>query len=181
MADDVMDTVQARIHAEQARMTDLERRIADLRDAYDRAKAEVGRMLAFAEVYSELTGKPQTVSAQEIDSVIEPLRRPKNPPRELVVANVLDIIHDLNRPASRKELFDALASRGILIEGKDPEMVLSTMLWRSQDRVVRLPSHGYWPTRLQYEEADYYPLSDGDVFDAAAKEPEDGIEADDAE
>lgn len=39
----------------------------------------------------------------------------------------------------RKELFNALAKEGLVIHGKDPEMVLITMLWRESDTIVRLP------------------------------------------
>jgi hypothetical protein len=50
-----------------------------------------------------------------------------------------------------------LTERGLIIEGADPEMVLSTMLWRSKDRIVRLPKFGYWVAERPYVSAGYVP------------------------
>ena len=46
----------------------------------------------------------------------------------------------------REELFPALIEKGFVIEGNDPHMVLSTMLWRMKDKakIVRLRGGGYW-------------------------------------
>jgi hypothetical protein len=98
----------------------------------------------------------------------------------VVVDVALQIIQERGEPMARRELFDELAGRGIVIQGKDPEMVLSTMLWRSKEKIVRLPGHGYWPADRSYPDAHYIPEAD-DIIGAAANEPEDGIEADDAE
>lgn len=101
--------------------------------------------------------------------------RPKNPDREMVAEKALALIEERGVPMSRRELFDALAARGIIIRGKDPEMVLSTMLWRSKDRIVRLPNHGYWPAHLSFLPAIYDPDIE-DLLGSAANEPEDGME-----
>ena len=58
----------------------------------------------------------------------------------------------------RKALLKAVTERGIILSGKDPEMVLSTMMWRMQDEFVRLPRWGYWLKNRPYEPAEYDPL-----------------------
>jgi hypothetical protein len=181
MSDDIMETVQLRIAAEQERLSQIEAEILSLRAARERAEAEVARLLQFADTYYEISGIQPPENLERVETETHTNRRPKNPSREAVAAASLDIIIASGRPQSRKELFDALHERGLVISGKDPEMVLSTMLWRSQDRIVRLPSFGYWPKTTAYSDAAYFPSGTGDIFDKAAKEPEDGVEADDAE
>lgn len=66
-----------------------------------------------------------------------------------------EIILDAGRPVPRKELFEDLASRGIHIHGKDPEMVLSTMMWRMPQDFIRLAGYGYWLRELPYAPANY--------------------------
>jgi hypothetical protein len=57
----------------------------------------------------------------------------KNPDKAIVGQHAKAIIHELGRPVSRSELFTLLGLRGINLEGKEPEMVLSTMLWCTPD------------------------------------------------
>lgn len=106
--------------------------------------------------------------------------RPKNPDRERVVEMCLQIIQEEGHPMGRRGLFDALVERGVVIQGKDPEMVLSTMLWRSKDRIVRLPNYGYWPAGAPHEDARYWPELE-ELFGSAANEPEDGILSDEVD
>lgn len=99
----------------------------------------------------------------------------RNPPRERVVEGALALIKDAGRPLSRAELFDGLKSMGLEVFGKDPQMVLSTMLWRSQDQVVRIKDHGYWPKGAAYKAGGYHPALN-DFFPMTEGEPEGGIE-----
>lgn len=85
-------------------------------------------------------------------------KRPKNPDRETVVQLAYELIDLQGRPMGRAELFEQLANQGVVILGKDPEMVLSTMLWRSKDKIVRLDKFGYWMADKEYEPAKYNPL-----------------------
>lgn len=103
-----------------------------------------------------------------------PSRRPKNPPRDFVVSEALKVIAQRGHPVLRSELYDELQQQGMVLHGKDPVMVFSTMLWRSQDRIVRLPNYGYWPADQTYEPASYYPELD-EVLRSASREPEDGV------
>lgn len=82
-----------------------------------------------------------------------------NPKKEDVAEAAIQIIKERNEPVSRADLFKALAERGVVItSGTDPEMVLSTMLWRMRDMVVRLKGGGYWLANEPYEPAGFDPL-----------------------
>lgn len=106
-------------------------------------------------------------------------QRPKNPDRNLVVDKAREIIRQFGAPVSRANLFDMLNNEGIKIYGKDPHMVLSTMLWRDKERIVRLGVNGYWLKELPYEPLSYDPADD-DLIGVASTEPE-GELADDAD
>jgi len=84
-----------------------------------------------------------------------PVRRPKNSDKVLVANVAREIIKERNEPVSRSDLYVELVKRGMVIDGKDPEMVLSTMLWRMQDRIVRLPTGGYWLKEQNWPPAGY--------------------------
>lgn len=71
-------------------------------------------------------------------------RRPVNPPREVVGDAVEATLREWKRPASRADLFAELADHDITINGTNPEMVFSTMMWRMKDRFERIPKRGYW-------------------------------------
>lgn len=87
----------------------------------------------------------------------QPHGRPANPDKKDVGRAAWGIIQKRGRPIPRQELFSELTQRGIVIHGKDPEMVLSTMLWRLRDDFVRLPKFGYWLKPYPYKAADYMP------------------------
>lgn len=163
-----------KISSEKNKIADSQARLI----GYEKEVAEMDRWLS---VWYELTGTARPTAAERIK--INPpqrTRRPKNPDRDDVVNQSLQIIREHGTPLPRKELFDALAMRGTVIQGKDPEMVLSTMLWRSQDKIVRLPNHGYWPKDTDYGPANYVAALD-DLIGAADPNPEGGELADDAD
>lgn len=89
-----------------------------------------------------------------------PRRRPGNPNRRLVVDKALELIDAVGKPIPRKNLYRMLSERGVSIQGKDPEMVLGTMLYRDE-RIVRLKKFGYWFKNRMYEPAFYIP-ADGE-------------------
>ena len=96
--------------------------------------------------------------------------RPKNPDRRDVTDKALQIVREAARPLSRRDLFERLAGRGVVISGKDPEMVLGTMLYRD-DRIVRLRGHGYWPRDEVYEPAFYIPEHESVIGATESKNP----------
>jgi len=98
----------------------------------------------------------------------------KNPDRLTVGAHVKQIINELKRPVLREDLFNALAERGIVIHGKDPQMVLSTMMWRMPQDFIRLAGHGYWLRALPWAPANY---EGGRPFALATEAEQDVLEA----
>ena len=80
-----------------------------------------------------------------------------NSRKEIVAETAIQIIAQRNEPVGRSDLFRELTSRGIVLNGKDPEMVLSTMLWRMKDSIVRLANGGYWLADKSSPDGDYQP------------------------
>jgi hypothetical protein len=110
---------------------------------------------------------PQSVQAVgefelHLDSNGAPTPTPKNPGRIVVGIAAQQIIQALGRPVPRTELFSELAKQGVHIHGKDPEMVLSTMLWRMPHDFIRLPHHGYWIRKEPFPAANYTPTQLGE-------------------
>jgi hypothetical protein len=63
---------------------------------------------------------------------------------------------------ARDDLFEAVRAQGLLIRGKDPMMVFSTMLWRMPNRFVRLGAKiGYWLTQEPCALFNYVPPPPG--------------------
>lgn len=96
----------------------------------------------------ELSGSVSGGGAASADfsSASEPKKRASgNPKKEVVAQEVHAYLKAHGKPLSRKELFEKLSDNGFIIRGADPEMVLSTMLWRTADEfgIERLKSGGY--------------------------------------
>lgn len=85
---------------------------------------------------------------------------PKNPKKEEVAEAAREILMDRGKPMSRDDLFTALTERGIIIHGKNPPVVLQTMLWRMQNVIVHLKGSGYWTADEAYQAADYVDKSE---------------------
>lgn len=81
----------------------------------------------------------------------------RNSKKEDVAEAARQIIAERGQPVSRADLYPALTKRGLRIEGADPDMVLSTMLWRMRHRIVRLKTGGYWLRERKWEPAGYDP------------------------
>lgn len=135
-----ISSLRNKIAGEQAQLARLEEESADLDDWIAKWHEFVGRPIP-----------PTAAERIENTRILTKQKRPKNPDKEIVVDEALQIIHDRGEPQSRRQLYDALAKRGLVLRGKDPEMVLSTMLWRSQDRIERLVPFGYWPAGVPYQ------------------------------
>jgi len=70
---------------------------------------------------------------------------PVNPTKEVVANQAVMILRERGEPMTRAKLLGALAEKGTIINGKDPAVVLSTMLWRMKDVVTYHDGFGYWP------------------------------------
>lgn len=155
------DIAQAELQKQEIRER-LQRLKDDLRvtqEAITRAETA----LSFLEGYTAALAKikaPDTAAGEDkggTDAPDSPRRRVRNPSREEVVDASLAAINEAGVPMSRQQLFQAVTERGIDIQGKNPLMVFSTMLWRTQERIVRLRPYGYWPADKPYPPADYFP------------------------
>lgn len=81
-----------------------------------------------------------------------------NSKKEDVAAGAYKLVKMRGQPIKRDELFDLLINQGFVITGKNPQMILSTMLWRAKDSgLVRLKGGGYWLKEQSYEPAGYHP------------------------
>jgi hypothetical protein len=160
MADTALANAQQKLYDIAARTADLNSQISAISAEIEALAAERVKLSEFIQAWHDLAGIPMPettyVSVENAGTNPKPKRvRPKNPDRNVVVDAVLEVIGEKDMPMSRRALFEALKERGIEIQGRDPEMVLSTMLWRSQDRVVRFPTLGYWDAARSYPDADY--------------------------
>lgn len=74
-----------------------------------------------------------------------PIRATGNPKKEVIAQEVRALLKAAGRPLSRKELFKKLTDNGFSIRGTNPEMVLSTMIWRTAGDfgIERLDTGGY--------------------------------------
>lgn len=141
--------LEQEISAQKNAINDANSRLSRL----EAARAELAAWIEQWHLLAGTQGAPVAAERNEISLPVEkPVKRvrPKNPDREEVVEKALEIIRENERPMSRHDLFKALGARGVVIAGKDPEMVLSTMLWRSKDKIVRLVPFGYWPAGEVY-------------------------------
>lgn len=136
----------------------------DLLQRLDEVRKELAHVSKWLDDYARFAGAPANIVASA--PVPEPeagytanekRQRPKNPSRESVASESLRLIREAGHPLPRTELFNALRDSGTVIEGKDPEMVLSTMLWRSENEIARIKGHGYWPADEPYAPAGYVP------------------------
>lgn len=101
----------------------------------------------------------ENIHAEGMDGLQERSRATGNPKKEFVAAESLKIITEAGEPVTRGDLYERLKARNIVVEGKDPEQVLSTMLWRTRDSVpiVRLKTGGYWLANKPHEASGYDP------------------------
>jgi FtsZ-binding cell division protein ZapB len=150
--DQAIQNAEARMDKIREEARTLSKEIERIQEQRNALQAEFEHLANFRRTWYEIAGiKPHTPEKQ-----VRPMRvieaqdptdkRPLNPDRRFVADKVVEILRNEGRPLSRKELFDRLSKVGVEIQGKDPLMVLSTMLWRSKSKVRRLKSGGYWPT-----------------------------------
>lgn len=156
MSDSALEAAEKKAIDLRAAIASLKNKIADDQARLSRLSNEAAAVDDWIRTWHQLAGTPYIPAGMERSEITLPVgkpKRPKNPDREIVVEKALQIIRERGEPMSRRDLFEALKEQGIELRGKDPEMVLSTMLWRSQDRIERLIPFGYWPTGVEYAPA----------------------------
>ena len=91
-----------------------------------------------------------------------PPKKPKavNPPANVLIPAIVEILRARGHPLNRRGLYEALKLRGLEIQGTDPVKALGTILWRNQDKVVQLEGFGYWPRHMSYPRAKYFQQQD---------------------
>lgn len=157
-------------------------------------KAEQERIAKFIEAWHEFAdmavsanidvssppphdGAPPPQSEEDY-GIVKRKRATGNPKKEDVAEAAREIIAERGEPVTRSDLFKALAERGITLQGADPEMVLSTMLWRMKDKVVRLKSGGYWLADKPNKDVGYFPDDKDDIFEVRDNTPPAGSVSD---
>jgi hypothetical protein len=185
MTDDALKNAMARHNALSLEIAGLGKRVAEL-------KAEQGRINRFIEDWHEFAGGGDTglrkgpeiapagslaEAGRAVDLAVASVqderkkRATGNPRKEDVVETAMVILALEGAPMSRTALFNALKHHGVILQGADPEMVLSTMLWRMRDKIVRLKGGGYWLAECPWEPAGYLPHQNTDGTTVAELPP----------
>lgn len=141
-----------------AREGELLAKLADLKSKVHSVESELTALRSFLAALDHF--ERSAAPAPGLIGVARPAetKRPRNnPSRDEVVSMVMEIIEAAGAPIQRQPLFDALVAKGVVIRGKDPTLVLATMLWRSQDKIVKLHGRGYWIASRPYPPASYSP------------------------
>jgi hypothetical protein len=162
MSDKALENAMARRAAVAGQIDNVVKEVNGLIEHHNKLQAELGQIDHFIRMWHDMAGirPPAELEQKRVEPPAEGGKRirPKNPPREFVAETCVNYIREAERPLSRAELLDRLQKDGIIIRGKDPAMVLSTMLWRSKDIIRRLPEGGYWlvdqPSPLERDLAD---------------------------
>ncbi len=151
----------------KAKLEELNRKINALQAKLEAATFERDRAKRFLEDWSIFSAGSVQLSSLSTDTLSKEsshsarkLPSVKNSRKEDVAEKARELIEKAGKPMMREELFPALTESGLIIEGSDPQMVLSTMLWRMRDsaKIVRLKGGGYWLAEREYAPASYFPV-----------------------
>ncbi len=129
----------------------LETLLKDFQKKIEEIGADLSSINHYIDVHNKLVGK-EPVSKNILYNKKSHF---SNMPKEYIAEQCIKIILSNKKPMNRSELYESLNKSGVIINGSEPEKVLSTMLWRMKDKVVRLPGFGYWPADLDFPAADY--------------------------
>lgn len=134
-------------------------------------RAKVARAERFIADWQEFSGQvaPTAPALPAVESSGgNTTSKASNPKKEEVAEAALEILSERGVPLSRDDLLLALSAKGIHIHGKDPLVVLQTMLWRMKERIVHLKGFGYWPKDVAYAPAAYDPVALSEIASAVA-------------
>ena len=133
----------ARLEAMAVKISRLEQQLLD-------ARAEHHRAATFIENWEHFSGFPHP-SRADTPAESQPTQptgieaQRLNPPKEKVAEMAIDILREAGRPLFRALLYEQMLKRGLVLHGKNPVVVLSTMLWRMSEVVPFIKGEGYWP------------------------------------
>jgi hypothetical protein len=152
-----------------SKRADLESRIVKAEEVIKRSKAQILEINRFIKQWEKFSGRaaddiqPAKSLPYDADfSRSQPTAEAAgNPKKETVAEAAIHILEKVGKPMSRAELYTALQADGVRIQGANPEMVLSTMLWRTRDAfgIHRLKSGGY-ALQSMIEEQDQIDTDD---------------------
>lgn len=149
-------------------------KINEAQNSIEEWKRQKARAERFIADWAEFSGEEAPVSAAPHpvpEDGPPPSPRPKNPPKEQVAEACRELVEEAGKPLTRDELIAALPRKDINIEGKRPQVVLQTMLWRTRDRIIHLKGHGYWPPEKAWPAADHNPDGASETEDEGDGEP----------
>ncbi len=157
MTDTAFETAKAKREQLLKRKTELRKERAFI----DAQLNDVDKFIALYESFA--AGVADTLehfaNTEGESPAVSPKRRRIRPnsKKEDVAEAARVVIAQRGEPVMRSEMFKELIRQGYKIEGSDAEMVLSTMLWRMKDHVIRLRGGGYWLPERPWEPANYEP------------------------
>jgi hypothetical protein len=137
MPDKAYENATARREALAKEINLTQQRLEELR-------SELRGVDTFLDQWRKFSGVPDSAALTLAGPAPSIRRTRENSKKEEVAEAAYEIIASEGRPLPRSELFKKLIKRGLIIEGSDPEVVLSTMLWRMRNRIKRLKKGGYW-------------------------------------
>ena len=148
--------------AKKKQLLDRKAELRREREKVDAELQEVEKFLALYEAFSASEQEPlPNFRAESPREKAKDVRSRTNSSKEEVAEAARVVIASRARPVMRADLYQELVNMGLKIDGKDPEMVLSTMLWRQKDKVVRLKGRGgYWLPERPWEPAGYEPTEE---------------------
>jgi hypothetical protein len=131
-------------------------RIKKLEQSIARTKGQLVEINKFINLWEKFNSKsvhqsdpvddtPETPKVRHRVRTLSPPANLKNPKKEEINQHVESLLDSDLVAVSRAELYKRLVDSGVEIQGTNPEMILSTMLWRMQGKsdVVRSKGGGY--------------------------------------
>jgi len=170
----MLDTAIVKAVQEKA---NIESKIAASEAKTRRYKSQLSEINSFISQWEKFSGTsapipsgstPEGMSQNGTDSKPQPIKVQNSKKEEVATAARL-VIEGRDVPVSRSELYGILSRQGLQMNGSNPEMVLSTMLWRAgaKEGIVRLKSGGYWLADRAVPGGDgVQPEPDAAIFDA---------------
>lgn len=144
-----------------ARREILAKAINDAVQSLEGMRSELKTVDAFIEQWRKFAGEVSVeIVRPDILFVPSPRKNKRNSKKEEIADAAIEEINKLGEPIPRVNLLTLLINRGLIIEGGDPEVVLSTMLWRMRHKVARLKKGGYWDASRPSPDGSYVPGPD---------------------
>lgn len=175
MSDIALENAKALQSQANAEIQRLEAETRIWRDRLTMANQFIDQWNVFASGHTVNPVDNTGIAVENKSAPSQPAKRVamRNSKKEAVAAAAREIIRERGEPIMRSDLYKALVARGLTIEGTDPEMVLSTMLWRMRDTVARVQGGGYWLQEVPNPAVGYHPADMIDIPSGGEASPND--------